>query len=76
MQTGVYRHYKGNYYRILFTARHSETLEEMVVYQALYRDFSYWVRPLAMFAETVKVNGDQVSRFAYVGQELPGQGQE
>ncbi|WP_329742784.1 DUF1653 domain-containing protein [Dyella sp. A6] len=61
---GIYRHYKGQRYRVLGTARHSETLEELVVYQALYGEFGLWVRPAAMFAETVEKNGAVVPRFA------------
>lgn len=64
---GVYRHYKGRDYRVLHLARHSETLEPMVVYQMLYGDGGHWVRPAAMFAETVEHNGVRVPRFAYVG---------
>jgi len=71
MQPGIYRHYKGNYYRFLFVARHSETLEEYGAYQALYGDCSYWLRPLAMFNELVEVAGIQQPRFAYVGQVVP-----
>ena len=61
---GLYRHYKGNDYRVLHLARHSETLEPMVVYQALYGDHGYWVRPAAMFCEAVTINGQRVPRFA------------
>ena len=50
---GLYRHFKGNLYRLLYVAKHSETLEEMVVYQALYDDRGIWVRPAAMWSETV-----------------------
>lgn len=60
---GEYEHYKGNQYSVLSVARHSETLEPMVVYQALYGDHSIWVRPAAMFLETVKVDGLMVPRF-------------
>ena len=64
---GRYRHYKGNDYRVLGLARHSESLEPLVVYQALYGDRGLWVRPAAMFAETVTIAGRTVPRFAYVG---------
>lgn len=62
---GRYRHYKGNYYEVLETARHSETEELLVVYRALYGDHSLWVRPLAMFIEKIVVDGQEVPRFAY-----------
>lgn len=65
-QPGRYRHYKGNEYEVLGTARHSETEEPLVVYRTLYGDFSLWVRPLAMFTETVEVDGRTVPRFARV----------
>ena len=50
IRPGIYRHFKGNRYRVLFTARHSETEEELVVYQALYGEGGYWVRPAAMWS--------------------------
>jgi hypothetical protein len=65
---GRYRHYKGKDYRVLGLARHSETEEELVVYQLLYDDFSWWVRPRAMFLETVEVSGRLIPRFAFVGE--------
>ena len=58
-----YRHFKGKEYLVLHIARHSETLEELVVYQALYGEKSIWVRPLDMFLEQVEVNGMLVNRF-------------
>lgn len=58
-----YRHYKGNDYEVLGVARHSETDEELVVYRPLYGDGGLWVRPKAMFCETVEVNGQRVPRF-------------
>ena len=64
---GLYRHYKGNNYRVTGLARHSETLEPLVVYQALYGERGLWVRPAAMFSETVEVDGKSVPRFARVG---------
>ena len=65
---GKYRHYKGNEYRVLFTARHSETEEWLVVYQALYGERGYWVRPASMWLERVTVNGEEVPRFRYIGE--------
>jgi hypothetical protein len=59
----VYRHHKGGLYRVLFLARHSETEEVMVVYQALYGERGYWVRPLSLFLERVLVEGREVPRF-------------
>ena len=67
LKPGRYRHYKGNDYQVLGVAFHSETGEQLVVYRCLYGDFSLWVRPLAMFTETVAIDGRQVSRFAWVG---------
>ncbi len=65
-----YRHYKGNYYQKIGVARHSETLEEMVVYQALYGNHDMWVRPRAMFEEMVSLaDGQTVPRFAPVSQQ-------
>ncbi len=66
---GRYRHYKGNDYLVLGIARHSETEEELVVYRQDYGDRGLWVRPLAMFRETITVNGEQKPRFAYVASE-------
>ncbi|HIH23434.1 TPA: DUF1653 domain-containing protein [Candidatus Woesearchaeota archaeon] len=67
---GIYEHYKGKRYEVLGIARHSETLEEMVVYRALYTsEFgpnALWVRPKTMFLGTVTVDGKQVPRFALV----------
>ena len=61
-----YRHFKGNEYLVLHLAKHSETLEELVVYQALYGERGIWVRTLAMFLEKVAVNGNLVNRFEEV----------
>lgn len=63
---GRYRHYKGNDYTVLGVARHSETLEEFVVYRQEYGDRGLWVRPAAMFAETVVVDGKSVPRFQFL----------
>lgn len=65
---GRYRHYKNLDYRVLGLARHSETLEPLVVYQQLYGERGLWVRPAAMFVETVEVGGKRMPRFAYVGE--------
>lgn len=67
IRLGKYQHYKGNYYEVLFLARHSETLEEMVVYKALYGDGGIWVRPASMWNETVEKDGKNYPRFAYIG---------
>lgn len=60
---GLYRHFKGNYYRVLYIARHSETTEPMVVYRALYNDRGIWVRPAEMWNETVERDGKKQQRF-------------
>ena len=64
---GRYRHYKGGEYSVLGFARHSETLEDMVLYVPLYGEGGYWVRPLSMFCETVELDGREVPRFSFVG---------
>lgn len=63
---GIYRHYKGNLYQVLHTARHSETEELLVVYRCLYGEYGVWVRPLQMFTETVVVEGQSVPRFELI----------
>ena len=63
VKPGRYRHFKGNEYEVIGTARHSETLEEMVVYRALYGDGGLWVRPAAMWAEQVARDGYHGPRF-------------
>ena len=68
IRPGRYRHFKGNEYEVIGTARHSETLEEMVVYRALYGEFGLWARPAAMWNETVERNGKTFHRFTYIGQ--------
>ena len=65
---GRYRHYKGNDYTVIGVARHSETMEELVVYRAEYGERSLWVRPAAMFQEIVEVDGVTVPRFRRVGE--------
>ena len=66
VKLGRYRHFKGNEYRVLYTATHSETLEPMIVYQALYGEGGIWVRPLKMWNETVVRNGVEYKRFTYI----------
>ncbi len=73
MQLWKYRHYKWREYEVIWVARHSETLEALVVYKALYPSEEFWnealrVRPLEMFQEKVVVDGKEVERFTYVGE--------
>lgn len=63
-----YRHYKGKDYLVLYQAKHSETLEDIVVYQALYGERGIWVRPLEMFLEHVEIDGKLVERFKELGE--------
>lgn len=63
---GKYRHFKGNEYEVLYVARHSETLEEMVVYRALYGERGIWVRPAAMWNEIVERDGKTYRRFTKI----------
>lgn len=63
LKPGLYRHFKGNLYRLLYVAKHSETLEPMVVYQALYGDMDIWVRPAAMWNGHVEREGYSGPRF-------------
>lgn len=66
LKLGKYRHYKGKEYEVFGIAKHSETLEELVVYQALYDDKQMWVRPLKMFLEEVEMNSNRILRFTPV----------
>ncbi len=66
IKPGIYKHYKNNLYQVIGVARHSETEEEHVVYRPLYGDRGLWIRPLAMFDETIEIEGRQVKRFAFV----------
>ena len=63
---GIYRHYKGSLYQVLHVANHSETEEELVVYRCLYGEYGVWVRPLAMFTETIEVNDKELPRFELI----------
>ncbi|MFA6354429.1 MAG: DUF1653 domain-containing protein [Candidatus Paceibacterota bacterium] len=66
VKLGKYLHHKGKYYEVIGTAKHSETLEEFVVYRALYGNFDLWIRPKAMFLEMVPGNGKMIPRFEFV----------
>jgi hypothetical protein len=66
IKLGRYRHFKGNEYEVLFVAKHSETLEEMVVYRALYGEGGVWVRPAAMWEEEIERDGKRFKRFEYI----------
>ncbi len=68
LKFGKYRHYKGEKYQVIALAKHSETLEDLVIYQALYGDHDFWVRPRAMFLEDVEVDGRMAPRFVYLGE--------
>ena len=68
IRPGRYQHYKGNDYTVIGVARHSETLEELVVYRAEYGERGLWVRPAAMFQETVEVDGVTMPRFCWVAE--------
>jgi hypothetical protein len=68
LKLGLYKHFKGNQYQVLGVCKHSETQEEMVVYQKLYGDYTWCVRPLSMFLENVERDGYSGPRFAFVGQ--------
>lgn len=68
IRKGRWRHFKGNDYEVLYIARHSETLEPMVVYRALYGDGGVWVRPASMWNEIVMHDGAHVPRFTYTGE--------
>ena len=69
IKIGRYRHFKGNEYEVLYLAKHSETLEPMVVYRALYGEHGVWVRPATMWNETVERDGQAYRRFTYIGEE-------
>ena len=65
IKKGLYQHFKGNYYKVLGLSRHSETQEELVVYQPLYGDRGLWVRPLEMFSQVIERDGKRIPRFGY-----------
>ena len=69
IRPGRYRHFKGNEYEVLYTALHSETMEPMVVYRALYGERGVWVRPARMWNENVERDGKSFPRVQYIGEE-------
>ena len=69
IKPGRYRHFTGREYEVIGVAKHSETLEEMVVYRQLYGEHGLWVRPASMWEETVERDGKTYKRFTYIGDE-------
>lgn len=69
IKAGIYEHYKGALYKVMGAARHSETEEWLVYYQALYGDYGYWVRPLDMFGQSVEVDGEKRLRFELIKED-------
>ena len=65
---GVYRHYKGNKYEVIGFAKHSETLEDMVIYKALYGEYGTWIRPFSMWDNLIDLDGKTVIRFEYLSE--------
>lgn len=63
---GIYRHYKGNFYKVLAVGKHTETNEDMVVYQALYGGNQIWCRPKSMWNEVIEINGSKLKRFELI----------
>lgn len=68
IQPGLYEHYSGKRYQVLGVCRHSETLDILVVYQALYTDYALWVRPLEMFKQFITKDGQTVPRFKFISE--------
>ncbi len=68
IKPGKYRHFKGKEYEVIGVAKHSETLEEMVVYRQLYGEHGLWIRPASMWEETVERDGKTYKRFTYIGE--------
>ena len=71
IKNGIYQHYKGNKYEVIGIAKHSETLEDLVVYRALYDNnvSKLWARPLKMFVEIIEIDGRRIERFKYIGEK-------
>ena len=70
MKLGIYKHYKGSLYQVIGLACHTETGVSLVVYQALYGDYRLWVRPEAMFCETIVHNNERINRFTFINNPL------
>lgn len=70
IKLGKYKHYKGKFYEVLGFARHSETLQDMVIYRQLYGEFKTWVRPASMWNEIIKIDNIEVKRFEYVAENI------
>lgn len=66
IKLGKYRHFKGNEYEVIGVGKHSETLEDLVIYRALYGEGEIWVRPLKMFEEEIEFNGKKIPRFEHI----------
>ncbi|TDP52572.1 uncharacterized protein DUF1653 [Bacteriovorax stolpii] len=75
MKLGLYKHYKGKHYQVLGICKHSETLEDLVLYETLYENEQsrLWVRPVAMFLERIVVDGKELPRFEYIGDRKSNQ---
>lgn len=74
IKPGKYQHYKGAFYKVIGMVKHSETLEDLVLYQKLYDDYGMWVRPAGMFAEKVEIEGRLVARFAFISDSPDNEG--
>lgn len=70
IKKGRYRHFKGGEYEVLFVAKHSETMEDMVIYRALYGEGGIWARPAAMWNEKIMRDGKETKRFTYIGNDV------
>ena len=70
MKLGIYKHYKGNNYKVIAIAKHSETLEDLVIYEALYENkiSKIWARPIKMFNEEIEVDGKKIQRFEFISE--------